>query len=238
MNLETMHGKISPGGGFAPSSAASRPGPGAARRSLVLGSSSPYRRRLLDRLGLAFSVAAPAITESPRPGERPAATAARLAEEKARRVAARLPRSLVIGCDQVAELDGAVLGKPLDRERNIEQLALVSGRRVAFHSGLCLVDAASGRSWNEVIPVAVTFRSLSRSEIEAYVDRERAFDCAGGFKAESLGIMLVESIAGEDPTALEGLPLVALGRMLRAVGVDPLVPGSLGAPAPTDDDPA
>ena len=191
-------------------------------RTLVLGSGSPYRRALLRRLGLAFEVVVPGVPERCLGDETPAATARRLALDKARAVASRMPSSLVIGCDQVAEIDGRGLGKPLDRPRNVDQLVLLSGRRVAFRTGLCLLDAASGRMQAQVATTVVTFRALAPAEIEAYVDRERAFDCAGGFKCEGLGIALVESIDADDPTALEGLPLIALARMLRNEGVDPL----------------
>lgn len=188
----------------------------------MLGSGSPYRRALLQRLGLAFEVIVPGICERRRDGESPAATARRLALGKARAVAERAPGSLVIGCDQVAEVDGRDLGKPLDRPRNVEQLALLSGMRVAFRTALCLLDAATGRVQSEVVDTFVTFRTLTPVEIEAYVSREPALDCAGGFKCEGLGIALIESIRGDDPTALEGLPLIALTRMLRAEGLNPL----------------
>ena len=188
----------------------------------MLGSGSPYRRALLHRLGVEFEVVVPGIPERRREGEPPAATAQRLALEKACAVAERAPASLVIGCDQVAEVDGQDLGKPLDRLRNVAQLTLLSGKRVAFHTGLCLLDAASGRVHSEVVDTVVTFRTLPAREIEAYVDREHALDCAGGFRCEGLGIALVESIRGDDPTALEGLPLIALARMLRWEGLNPL----------------
>ena len=191
-------------------------------RTLVLGSGSPYRRALLRRLGLPFDVIVPGIAERPATHEPPAATARRLALDKARSVAERAPSGLVIGCDQVAETDGGVLGKPLCRPRNVEQLALLSGRQARFRTGLCLLDAASGRVQSEVVDTTVKFRPLSAAEIEAYVDLEPALDCAGGFKCEGLGIALVEYIRGDDPTALEGLPLVALARMLRNEGVNPL----------------
>ena len=188
----------------------------------MLGSGSPYRRALLHRLGLAFKVIVPGIPEGHRESEPPASAAHRLALEKARAVAERAPESLVIGCDQVAEVEGQDLGKPLDRPRNVGQLTLLSGKRVAFRSGLCLLDAATGRVQSEVVDTFVTFRTLTAAEIEAYVDREHALDCAGGFRCEGLGIALVESIHGNDPTALEGLPLIALTRMLRTEGLNPL----------------
>ena len=188
----------------------------------MLGSGSPYRRSLLHRLGLAFEVIVPGIPERRREGEPPAATARRLALEKARAVAGRAPASLVIGCDQVAEVGGHDLGKPLHRPRNREQLTLLSGQRVSFRTALCLLDATSGRVQSEVVDTTVKFRPLAAAEIEAYVEREDALDCAGGFKCEGLGIALVEFIRGDDPTALEGLPLIALSRMLRNEGVNPL----------------
>ena len=191
-------------------------------RRLVLGSGSPYRRALLRRLGLAFETVTPGIDERRREGEPPAATARRLSLEKARAVAVGAPTSLVIGCDQVAEVDGSVLGKPLDHARNVEQLAMLSGRRVAFRTGLSLLDARSGRVQTDVVDTTVAFRVLEAAEVEAYVSREPAHDCAGGFKCEGLGIALVESISGDDPTALEGLPLISLVRMLRVEGIDPL----------------
>ena len=188
----------------------------------MLGSGSPYRRALLHRLGLAFEVIVPGIPEGLREGEPPASAARRLALEKARAVAERAPESLVIGCDQVAEVEGRGLGKPLDRPRNVAQLTLLSGKQVAFRTGLCLLDAATGRAQSEVVDTIVTFRTLTATEIEVYVDREHALDCAGGFRCEGLGIALVESIRGSDPTALEGLPLIALTRMLRTEGLNPL----------------
>ena len=191
-------------------------------RTLVLGSGSPYRRALLHRLGLPFETIVPGIPERRREGELPAAAARRLALEKARAVAKRASASLVIGCDQIAEIEGRDLGKPLDRPRNVDQLTLLSGKRVSFRTGLCLLDAGSGRVQSEVVDTTVTFRPLAAAEIEVYVNREHALDCAGGFKCEGLGIALVESIRGDDPTALEGLPLIALTRMLRNEGVNPL----------------
>ena len=193
-------------------------------RRLVLGSTSRYRRALLERLGLPFEVAAPEVDESPQPGETPAATALRLAEAKARAVAARYPDALVIGSDQVADCDGRAIGKPGDRPRAMAQLRALSGRTVVFHTGVALVDAASGRCRGELVDVASTFRTLGDDEIGAYLDREQPYDCAGGVKSEALGIVLFDRIASDDPTALIGLPLVALARLLRAEGVNPLLP--------------
>ncbi len=184
---------------------------------LVLASTSRYRRELLERLRLPFDVARPEADETPLPGEAPAALAARLAEAKAAAVATLDPGAWVIGSDQVAELDGAPLGKPGGREAAIAQLAAMSGRTVAFHTGVCVVRAGAA-------PLAaadvtrVRFRRLERAEIERYVDAEQPFDCAGSFKSEGYGIVLFEAIASEDPTALVGLPLIATARLLRQAG--------------------
>lgn len=191
-------------------------------RRLVLGSTSRYRRGLLERLGLAFEVAAPEVDEAVQPGETPAATALRLSEAKARAVAARYEDALVIGSDQVADCDGRAVSKPGDRERAFAELRALSGRTVVFHTGVALVDAASGRCQKELVDVVSTFRRLSDAEIARYLDREAPYDCAGGVKSEALGIVLFERIASDDPSALVGLPLIALARMLRAEGLDPL----------------
>lgn len=190
---------------------------------LVLGSTSRYRRALLERLGLPFSVAAPDLDEAALPGELPAATALRLAEAKARAVAGRYDDALVIGSDQVADCDGRPVGKPGDRARAFEQLRALSGRTVVFHTGVALVDAASGRCHRELVDVASTFRALTDAEIARYLDREQPYDCAGSVKSEALGIVLFDRIASDDPTALIGLPLIALARLLRAEGVEPLL---------------
>ena len=189
-------------------------------RRLVLGSTSRYRRALLERLGTPFDVAAPDVDESPLPGERPAQTALRLSEAKARAVAARFPDALVIGSDQVADCDGSPIGKPGDREAALAQLRALSGRTVVFHTGVALVDARSGRCRSELVDIASTFRALSDGEILAYLDREQPWDCAGSVRSEGLGIALFERIASDDPTALIGLPLIAVARLLRAEGVD------------------
>jgi septum formation protein len=192
-------------------------------RQLVLGSTSRYRRELLGRLGLAFEVAAPHVDEAALPGESPAATALRLSEAKARAVAQRFPDALVIGSDQVADCNGAAVGKPGDRDNAIALLRSLSGKTVTFHTGVALVDAASGRCQRDLVDVASTFRVLSDAEIAAYLDREAPYDCAGGVKSETLGIALFERITSDDPSALVGLPLIALCRMLRAEGMDPLL---------------
>ena len=189
-------------------------------RPLVLGSTSRYRRELLGRLGLPFEVAAPGVDEGPLPGERPAQTALRLAEAKARAVAGRYGHALVIGSDQVADCDGTPVGKPGGREQALAQLRRLSGRTVVFHTGVALVDARSGRCHSELVDVASTFRVLDEAEIAAYLDREAPWDCAGSVRSEGIGAALFERIGSDDPTALVGLPLIAVARLLRAEGVD------------------
>jgi len=191
-------------------------------RRLVLGSTSSYRRALLARLGIPFEVAAPGVDEAALTGESPAATALRLSEAKARAVAARYPDAVVIGSDQVADCDGRAIGKPGDRGTAIRSLTELSGRTVVFHTGVALVDAASGRCQREIVAVTSVFRTLTMSEIETYLDREAPYDCAGAVKSEALGIVLFDSITSSDPTALIGLPLIVLSRMLRNEGIDPL----------------
>ena len=188
---------------------------------LVLASSSKYRRALLARLGLPFEVAVPDIDESASPEETPDQLVTRLAEAKARVVADAAPDAIVIGSDQVAVSDGAMLGKPGQRERAIAQLQDLSGRRVQFLTSVCVIGPEV-EPLVEVDVSTVCFRSLTLGEITTYVDRERPFDCAGSFKSEGLGIALFESLGGDDPNALIGLPLLRLCRMLRAVGLDPL----------------
>jgi len=189
---------------------------------VLLASGSPYRRQLLTRLGLAFSVVAPHVDERPIEGESPRAMALQLGCAKARTVAEQHREGLVIGSDQVAELDGRILGKPGDREASVRQLSEATGRRVLFHTALCVINAATGREQATVVPYTVYFRSLALAEIEAYVDHERAFDCAGGFRAEGLGSALFERLEGEDPSALIGLPLIRLVSMLRNEGLNVL----------------
>jgi len=189
-------------------------------RRLVLGSTSRYRREMLGRLGLPFEVAAPDVDETPLPGELPVDTAMRLSEAKARAVAARYPDALVIGSDQVADCDGRAVSKPGNRANAQRELRALSGRTIVFHTGVALVDAATGRCQREVVDVVSVFRALTDAEIDAYLDREAPYDCAGGVKSEALGIALFDRITSDDPTALVGLPLIALCRMLRAEGVD------------------
>jgi len=189
----------------------------AAQPRLVLASTSPYRRELLARLRLPFEVAAPGTDESPLPGETPRVLAVRLAAAKAAAVAARMPGAWVIGSDQVAELDGAALGKPGSREAALEQLASMSGREVAFRTALSLIHADGGKFHDEDTTI-VRFRRLEAPAIARYVDAEQPFDCAGSFKSEGLGIVLFEAIVTQDPTALVGLPLIATARLLRQAG--------------------
>ncbi len=186
---------------------------------LVLASTSTFRRQLLSRLLLPFVVANPEVDETPLPAEPPPATAERLARRKAEAVAAQFPGSLIIGSDQVAYCGASVYGKPGTRERARAQLAAMRGRTVVFHTAVCLLDAASGRSQCQGVPTEVVFRDYSAAEIERYLDREDALNCAGSAKSEGLGITLIEALRGDDPNALIGLPLIALARMLRAEGV-------------------
>jgi len=191
-------------------------------RPLVLGSTSRYRRELLGRLGVPFEVCAPDVDETPLAGERPIATALRLSEAKARAVAASYADALVIGSDQVADCDGRAVSKPGDRGNAQRELRALSGRTIVFHTGLALVDAATGSCQREMVDVVSVFRTLTDAEIDAYLDREAPYDCAGGVKSEALGIALFERITSDDPTALIGLPLITLCRMLRAEGVEML----------------
>jgi septum formation protein len=188
-------------------------------KKLVLASTSPYRRELLSRLGIPFAIANPDTDESPLPGEAPTATALRLAEAKARAVAAQHPDALIIGSDQVAEVDGRTYGKPGSHERAAAQLRELSGKTVNFFTGLCLLDTDTGRAEVRGVSTLVGFRNLDDAEIESYLMREPAFDCAGSAKSEGLGIALLSRIEGSDPNALVGLPLIALCDLLRRHGV-------------------
>ena len=191
-------------------------------RPLNLGSTSRYRRELLARLRLPFETAAPDVDETPHPGESPESLARRLALAKARAVAARFPEALVIGSDQVADLDGQPLGKPGSHERAIEQLRAMRGRTVVFHTALAVVCRATGFEAEDLAPVRVRFRSLSDAEIETYLRAEQPYDCAGSAKAEGLGITLLSAIESDDPTALIGLPLIRTAELLRRGGLDVL----------------
>jgi septum formation protein len=189
-------------------------------RPLILGSSSVYRRSLLERLRLPFTTVSPDVDETPRLDEPSATTALRLALSKARAVAAANPRALIIGSDQVADLDGTPLGKPGYHGNAVSQLRAMRGKRVVFHTGLCLLDAASGRHQLENVPTVIQFRDISDRQIENYLQREQPYDCAGSAKIDSLGVALVQKIDSDDPTAIIGLPLMMLVTMLKAEQVD------------------
>ena len=185
----------------------------------MLASTSRYRRALLTQLGLPFVVASPSTDETALPGEVPSATALRLAEAKARSVAVQYPDALVIGSDQVADCDGEAVGKPFDHADAVAQLTALSGKTVVFHTGLALLDAASGTCQTAMVDVRSTFRELARAEIETYLLRDQPYDCAASVKSDALGIALFMRIESDDPTALIGLPLIRLTDMLRAAGV-------------------
>lgn len=188
-------------------------------RKLILGSTSRYRRELLQRLGLPFEVVAPEVDETPQPGETPRALATRLARAKAQAVARRHPDAIVIGSDQVADLDGEPLGKPLRHEVAVQQLQRMRGRQVVFQTALAVVCEAAGSLQEDLAPVAVRFRVLDDAEIERYLRAEQPYDCAGSARSEGLGIALLDAIDSDDPTALVGLPLIRTCRMLRAAGL-------------------
>ena len=194
---------------------------------LILASTSRYRRDLLERLRLPFEVVAPAVDEAPLPGEVPRRLAERLALAKAQAVAAVHAAAVVIGSDQVAELDGQAIGKPLTHERAVAQLTAMSGRQVIFHTAVAVVCRERGFARGLLAPVAVTFRELGAGEIEDYLRTEQPYDCAGSAKSEGLGIALLAAIESDDPTALIGLPLIRTCTLLREVGLNAL---SAGAP--------
>ena len=185
---------------------------------LILASTSRYRRALLERLRLPFTVQAPATDETPHPGELPAALACRLALAKAQAVAQQHPSAVVIGSDQVADLDGTPIGKPGTHERAVAQLRLMRGRTVVFQTAVAVVCAASGFAEQALAAVRVQFRDLSDAEIEIYLQAEKPYDCAGSAKSEGLGISLLDSIDSDDPTALIGLPLIRTCALLRRAG--------------------
>ncbi len=192
---------------------------------LILASTSAYRRALLSRLNLPFATQSPQTDETPQPGEAPAELAMRLAIAKARAVAGLHVQSpggaLVIGSDQVAHCEGRIMDKPGTHERAVAQLRLMRGKTTIFDTAVCLIDAKSGRAQTRLVPTRVLLRDLEDAEIEAYLRLEQPLDCAGSAKAEGLGIALMQSIQGDDPNALIGLPLIALCDMLRAEGVTP-----------------
>ncbi|MDB5914898.1 MAG: septum formation inhibitor Maf [Ramlibacter sp.] len=199
-----------------PAPAPSSPGPA---RALVLGSTSSYRRELLSRLRLPFTVEPPDVDETPLPGEQPAQLARRLAAAKAAAVARKHPAAIVIGSDQVADLDGEPLGKPGNHANAVAQLRRMSGRAVIFQTAMTVMCQDSGFVQHALAPVRVRFRTLDDAEIEAYLHAEQPYDCAGSAKSEGLGIALLEAIDSDDPTALVGLPLIRTCRMLRAAGL-------------------
>ena len=187
---------------------------------LVLASTSSYRQMLLERLSIPFELARPDTDETSLPGEPPAVTAERLAAEKARAVAAAWPDALIIGSDQVAYLGDQIFGKPGTESRAVAQLQQMSGQTVVFHTALALLNTRTGHLQTEGIPTRVRFRTLTEAEIRRYVAKEQPLDCAGSAKSEGLGLSLLEALSGDDPTALIGLPLIALSRMLRAEGLE------------------
>ncbi len=191
-------------------------------RRLILGSSSRYRRELLERLRLPFDVFAPDLDESPLPAESPLQLATRLAMAKAQAIAKQFPQAIVIGSDQVADLHGQAIGKPGNHQRAIEQLTAMSGQEVVFHTAVAVVCAETGFSADALAPVRVKFRSLNPAEIENYLRAEQPYDCAGSAKSEGLGITLLSAIQSDDPTALIGLPLIRTTQLLRLAGLDPL----------------
>jgi septum formation protein len=190
-----------------------------AQREVVLGSTSRYRRELMERLRLPFTVAAPDVDETPLPGEAPKTLALRLALAKALAVATLHPEAVVIGSDQVADLAGQALGKPGEHQRAVAQLRQMRGQTVIFQTALAVVCLATGFEHVDLAEVRVVFRDLSDAEIEAYLQAEKPYDCAGSAKSEGLGIALLESIDNDDPTALIGLPLIRTARLLRLAGV-------------------
>ena len=191
--------------------------------ALILGSTSRYRAELLQRLRLPFEAVAPQVDETPQQGETPAELATRLALSKAHEVAARHPLAIVIGSDQVADLDGQPIGKPGTHERATAQLRAMRGRAVIFQTAVSVVRPATGFAQVTLVPVTVRFRDLGDAEIEYYLRTEQPYDCAGSAKCETLGIALLDAIESDDPTALIGLPLIRTSALLREAGLDPLL---------------
>lgn len=192
------------------------------KKKIILGSTSSYRAQLLTRLGLEFEIARPDADESPLEGECPPATALRLAIAKALSLRKNFQGALIIGADQVAELDGVAIGKPGTKKYALDQLRQMRGQTLVFHSGLALLNTTSGAIQHRIVATTVRFRTYTDDEIENYLDRENALDCAGSAKSEGLGIALIASMQSDDPTALIGLPLIALIDMLSAEGVSVL----------------
>ena len=189
-------------------------------RSLILGSTSIYRRELLSRLHIPFEVAAPDVDETPLPGEAPSVLAKRLALAKANAVAAKFPNAVVIGSDQVADLNGQSLGKPGTHDKAVTQLRLMRGQTVVFQTAVAVVCLATGFEQYSLAAVRVKFRDLTDYEIENYLQLEKPYDCAGSAKSEGLGIALLDAIDSDDPTALIGLPLIRTCQMIRAAGIE------------------
>jgi len=189
------------------------------KKKIVLASTSRYRAELLSRLLLPFKAVRPDTDETPLSGEKPAETALRLSIAKAQSLRQQHPDALIIGSDQIADLNGLAIGKPGDRLRAREQLMAMRGQSLVFHSGLAMLNAKTGRVQASVVPTTVRFRDFGDGEIEHYLQKENALDCAGSAKSEGLGIALIAAVQSEDPTALIGLPLIALGEMLRVEGV-------------------
>jgi septum formation protein len=194
------------------------------RPALILASTSRYRRELLERLRLPFVAISPEVDETPLPGERPADLALRLAMAKARAVSAQHPDAVVIGSDQVADVDGQAVGKPGNHASATAQLRRMSGRSITFQTAVAVVRASTGFAQSALAPVAVMFRDLSNAQIEHYLALEQPYDCAGSAKCETLGIALLQAIHSDDPTALIGLPLIRTSAMIREAGLDPLLP--------------
>lgn len=188
-------------------------------KKLILASSSPFRRELLERLRIPFEVMPPELDETPRAGETPQQLTERLAIAKARKIAESERDALIIGSDQVAVYNGAIVGKPHSHERAVEQLRAASGKTVTLYTGLALINAATGRTQCEVIPYRVTFRPLTEELIESYLRKEQPYACAGSVRSEGLGIALLEKFEGDDPNTLIGLPLIRLVRMLENEGL-------------------
>lgn len=195
----------------------------ATSRTLVLASTSPYRRELLAKLQIAFEVAAPEVDETPLPDEAPAATALRLSTIKAQAVADRFPHALIIGSDQVATLNGIHIGKPGTHDHAVAQLRLMRGKQVIFHTALSLYNSANGHLQACVVPTTVHIRPLTDEQIEQYLRKDQPYNCAGSARSEGLGIAIMEKMEGTDPNALVGLPLIALTRMLMQEGWDILL---------------
>ena len=194
--------------------------PSTSQRKLILGSTSVYRRELLERLRVPFTIESPHVDETPLPGESPATLAIRLALAKAQAVAERFPDCVVIGSDQVADLHGQALGKPGTHERAVAQLRQMRGQTVVFQTAVAVVCQQTGFCQQALASVRVTFRELDDAEIESYLQAEQPYDCAGSAKSEGLGISLLSAIENDDPTALVGLPLIRTSQMLRAAGID------------------